>query len=349
MKGYLNNITAQELLKDLIKFDTCKDKENKEIIDYIQNVLEEKGFNIEYKSKCLVMSNKKECRIGFIGHTDTVQSGNDWIYNPLELTEIDGNLYGLGTCDMKGGIAAILKAVIDIDWEKEDYGIKLIFTYDEEIGFGGINEIITSKISIPNDVIIGEPTNNEVLIGSKGLLEFKFEFSGKSAHSSNPDKGENAIEKCISFINNLKYFYKQIKIKEDSRFEIPYTTMNVGKIIGGQSINIVPDRCETYIDFRVISESQRNMILEEIKRLKEIYQFNYIIINDIKPFITKSNYLKTSNFITEASLIESKNRFILGVGPVNPHEANEYITKNSLNKLVKQYKTLIYERTRKKS
>jgi len=114
---------AKEILKELIKYDTFKDKENLEIMKYIQGILEEKGFKLDYRSKCLIMSIKEKCKIGFIGHTDTVQSGNDWKYNPLELTEVDNKLYGLGTCDMKGGIAAILKAVLDIDWNKLKYGL----------------------------------------------------------------------------------------------------------------------------------------------------------------------------------------------------------------------------------
>lgn len=332
---------AKEILKELIKFDTCKDKDNKKIINYIQKILENKGFKIEYKSKCLVMSIKEECKIGFIGHTDTVQSGNDWIYNPLELTEIDNKLYGLGTCDMKGGIAAILKAVLDTDWNKLNYGIKLIFTYDEEIGFEGIKEINRTNIKIPENVIVGEPTNNEMMNGSKGLLEFKVEFEGKSSHSSNPEKGVNAIEKCIKFLDELKRFYDNLKIETDNRFKIPYTTMNIGRIDGGKSINIVPNNCTAYIDFRVISNEHRKRIFEEINRLKEKYQFKYTIINDIKPFITESEVSKTTDFITEASFIQSKNRYILGIGPINPHEANEYITVESLDKLIEQYKQII--------
>lgn len=334
---------AKEILENLVRFNTYKDKENKEIMDYIQKLLIEKGFDLEYKSKCLVMSIKEECKIGFIGHTDTVQSGNDWIYNPLELTEIDNKLYGLGTCDMKGGLAAILKAVLDIDWNKLNYGIKLIFTYDEEIGFEGIKEINDLNIEIPENVIIGEPTNNEIMNGSKGLLELKLEFDGKSAHSSNPEKGINAIEKCIEFLDELKKFYKDLKLDIDNRFTIPYTTMNIGRIEGGKSINIVPNNCETYIDFRVINNKHREKIIEKVKQIKEKYQFNYTIINDIKPFINESNISKTTDFITEASFIQSKNRYILGTGPINAHEANEYITIDSLNLLVKQYKQIINE------
>lgn len=334
---------AKEILENLVRFNTYKDKENREIMDYIQKLLIGKAFDLEYKSKCLVMSIKEECKIGFIGHTDTVQSGNDWIYNPIELTEIDNKLYGLGTCDMKGGLAAILKAVLDIDWNKLNYGIKLIFTYDEEIGFEGIKEINDLNIEIPENVIIGEPTNNEIMNGSKGLLELKLEFDGKSAHSSNPEKGINAIEKCIEFLDELKKFYKDLKLDIDNRFKIPYTTMNLGRIEGGKSINIVPNNCETYIDFRVINNKHREKIIEKVKQLKEKYQFKYTIINDIKPFITESKISKTTDFITEASFIQSKNRYILGTGPINAHEANEYITIDSLNLLVKQYKQIITE------
>ena len=332
---------AKEILRDLIRFDTYKDKKNREIMDYLQNVLEEKGFKTELKTKCLVMTINKKCKLGFIGHTDTVFGGENWLYNPLELTEIDNKLYGLGTCDMKGGIAAILKAVLDTDWDKLNYGIKLIFTYDEEIGFNGIKEINRLNIKIPENVIIGEPTNNKIMNGSKGLLEFKINFKGKSAHSSNPAKGVNAIENCMRFLNELKDFYNILKLETDNRFEIPYTTMNIGKIEGGKSINIVPDNCVTFIDFRIVNNEHRAKIIKEIKRLQIKYKFEYEIINDIKAFITENEQSKTTSFITEGSFIKSKNRYILGVGPMNAHETNEYITKESLDKLVNQYKELI--------
>ena len=132
---------SKEILRNLVQFDTYKDKENEKITNYIQQILEKKGFKTEYKTKCLIMSIKEKYNLGFLGHTDTVQGGSDWIYNPLELIEIDNKLYGLGVCDMKGGIAAILKAVLDTDWNKLNSGIKLFFTYDEEIGFEGIKEI----------------------------------------------------------------------------------------------------------------------------------------------------------------------------------------------------------------
>ena len=90
---------------------------------------------------------------------------------------------------MKGGIAAILDAVSKIDLNKLKYGIKLYFTYDEEIGFCGVYDIVDSKETFPEYMIFGEPTNNEMLVGSKGLLEYELNFIGLKAHSSNPRKG----------------------------------------------------------------------------------------------------------------------------------------------------------------
>ena len=133
---------AKEILKDLISFNTVNDKENTSIINYIENILKNKGFKLENKSKCLVMSIKDGYKLGFLGHTDTVIADSNWKTNPYEMIEENGKLYGLGVCDMKGGLAGILQAVTEIDWEKVNYGMKLYFTYDEEIGFGGIKEIV---------------------------------------------------------------------------------------------------------------------------------------------------------------------------------------------------------------
>ena len=336
-------MSVKSILKDLVEFNTMEDKENTQIINYIENVLKNKGFSVDYKSKCLIMSIKRESHLGFIGHTDTVQTGSDWLVNPFEMKEENGKLYGLGICDMKGGIAAIIQAVLELEWDKLEYGIKLYITYDEEIGFKGIKELIRKKVTFPECMIIGEPTNNKVMNGSKGLLELKIYFVGLSVHSSMPNKGENAIEKCIEFLSELKIFYNELKKEESDNFEIKYTTMNIGKINGGKSINIVPNYCEVLIDFRTIKEIHSDLIINKVNELVLKYNAKYEIINNIKTFINKNEKICSTNFITEASFIDNKKRYILGVGPNNAHKANEYITEESLEKLVIQYKEIIYK------
>lgn len=333
-------MNRNEILKELIRYNTINDKENKDIINYIEQYLKGYGFKTEYKSKCLVMSNSKSCNIGFLGHTDTVSFSDDWTFNPFKLSEQDGKLYGLGTSDMKGSIAAILSVVSQIDFSKYKRGIKLFFTYDEEIGFSGIKELLDKEIEFPKNLIVGEPTNNEIINASKGLLEFKITFKGVSSHSSKPEEGINAIENCIDFINQLKVYYNKLK-KET--YESKYLTMNIGVINGGRSINIVPNNCEIQIDFRTISKKQNEKIIKIINELTNNNAI-YEIINNINPFINNSEKTNMSDFITEASFIESGNKYILGVGPINAHKKDEFITIESLNKLEKQYIEIIKER-----
>lgn len=334
-----------KILKDLISFNTIKDQQNNEIINYIEKYLLYLNFKTEYKGKNLIMSIGKNPKLGFLGHTDTVEYIDGWDSNPFELTNADGKLYGLGTCDMKGGVAAMLQAVAEIDCTKLKYGMKLYFTYDEEIGFGGIYDIVNSKEKFPKVMIFGEPTNNKMLTGSKGLLEYELKFKGIKAHSSNPDKGKSANMNAVKFLSELDKFYEEkIKSFKEESYEVPYTTMNVGLINGGSAKNSVPANCEISIDFRIANKSHISIIKEEIEKLAKKYDCEIDIIESIEPFIDKSELvpeIKTANFITEASFIKCSNRIILGTGPVTAHELNEYITEESYNKLVEQYKELI--------
>lgn len=328
---------AKEILKKLVGFNTIKDKENKEIMDFIENYLKGFGFKTEYKSKCLVMSNSDICEIGFLGHTDTVSCSDDWKYDPFDLTEVDEKLYGLGACDMKGGIAAILSAVEKIDFSKLKKGIRLFFTYDEEIGFKGVNELVEKNTLFPKYMIFGEPTNNQEIKASKGLLEFKINFKGVSSHSSSPEEGVNAIERCVDFIVRLKKFYAKLK---EEKINSKFATMNIGVINGGRSVNIVPNSCELMIDFRTISKKQNKEIIKEIKGLIADDD-SCVIINDIEPFSGSSGNDILSNYITEASFVETEKKCILGAGPNNAHKKDEFITVESLEKLEKQYIYLI--------
>lgn len=335
-------IDVKEILENLVKCNTIADKENNKILDYLEKTLIDLGFKTEIKDKFLIMYNKEDANIGFLGHTDIVEFTEGWKYDKFSLTEIDNKLYGLGVCDMKSGIAAIISAISQIDFSKLNKGIKLYFTYDEEIGFSGIKDVIKYECKFPQKIIVGEPTNNEIIVGSKGLIEYKISFKGIKAHSSTPEKGKNAIMSAISFINELNEFYEE-KIKNlfDYNFEIPYTTMNIGKINGGSAINSVPDSCEFLVDFRTTNKEIEKLINNKINELSQKYMANTQILNKLSAFFNNSSLSsKTCNFITEASFINS-NCIILGAGPVTAHEIDEYITTESLYKLVEQYKELI--------
>jgi len=334
-----------KILKNLVKFNTIKDKENKEIIDYIENVLLEKGLKTKYKGKYLIMSTDKVAKLGFLGHTDTVEYIDRWDTNPFELTKKGNELYGLGTADMKGGIAAMLDAVIETDFSKLKHGIKLYFTYDEEIAFGGINDIVGKNEKFPEIMLFGEPTNNEMLVGSKGLFQPDITFNGVKTHSSTPEKGKSANMNAIKFIYELEEFYnKEIKKDLNNNYEVPYTTMNVGLINGGSAKNSIPANCEISIDFRIIKSEHIDLLKEKMNELSYKYDCKINIFEEIQPFYNELEFInenKTANFLTEASLVKQSKRIILGTGPVTAHEVNEHITVESYKKLVEQYKNII--------
>lgn len=333
-----------QILKDLVKFDTIKDKENTKILDYIELYLKNLGFITEERKKYLVMSYGSNPKLGFIGHSDTVEFINGWNTNPHELTQIGKYLYGLGSCDMKGGIAAFMQAVSEIDLKKIRNGIKICITYDEEIGFGGIKEVVESKIKLPEYLIIGEPTNNEVMTGCKGLFAVRIHTNGIKVHSSTPERGKSANTSMIKLLSELEAFYNE-NIKEDIRniYEIPYTTMNIGLLNGGSAINSVAAQCMSYVDFRTVDENHVELLKNKLDELCKKYDGYYDIDVNVKSFNNDIDFVKdkkTACFMTEASFVEGK-RMILGVGPMTAHEINEHVSIESLSKCVNQYKEII--------
>ena len=269
----------------------------------------------------------------------------NWKTNPNDLVEKDGVLYGLGSCDMKGGIAAFLKAVKEIELSKLKKGIKVYITYDEEIGFNGIKEVVEKEKSYPNYMIFGEPTNNLECTACKGLLAFKIYTEGIKVHSSRTDKGKSANTAMIKLLNELEEYYnEEIKIKETYIYEVPYTTMNIGLLNGGSAINSVSASCYSYVDFRLSFKEHRDLIVKKIEELCNKYDGKYEIDEDILPFDNDVEFINdkySASFMTEASFIEQTKRIILGVGPVTAHEVDEHIEIESLEKLVDQYKEII--------
>ena len=343
-----------EILKDLIKINTINDLENKSMRDYLKNILLPLGFSFEEfgdDNKSVLVAKRGNGNLGFVCHTDTVNSSPFWTYEPFKLT-IDGDrMYGLGVADMKGGIAALINALMEID---NKYPVTIYFTYDEEINFEGMRKLLIRK-EFPDILVFPEPTYNVPALANKGCLEFEVSFVGRSAHSSEPMKGDNAIYKAVSFINELKDYSESIKETKNDLYEIPYTTFNLGKIKGGDAINKVADNCQVSFDFRTIDRKQEKEIKTKINKLAKKYMASVNIINNLSSAMTESNEFKNIimsicdaecmglNYVTEASLIDNKKILILGPGPITAHQSDEYILRDSYDKIIEVYKKIIKE------
>lgn len=344
-----------QILKDLIEINTIKDKDNQKIREYLKQTLLQLNFKITEigeGNKKVLIAKRNESKIGFVCHTDTVNASNNWTYNPHTLTTKKNLMYGLGVSDMKGGIAALLEVLKEIDI---DYPCAIYFTYDEEINFEGIKKLTGELNDFPETLIFPEPTNLTPMIANKGCIEFEVTCFGKSTHSSTPNKGDNAILKIISFIKDLTKYENIIKKEIDSIYEIPYATFNLGIINGGDAINKVLDKCKISFDFRTINNEQNAKIINEVTKICQKYNAKINIINNAPAarnnnslFINKieqicNNRCSSINYLTEASFFKNKNILILGPGPITAHQTDEFISIDSYLATIEIYKEIIKE------
>lgn len=351
--------TAKELLKDIVAINTIADKDNKGMMDYLENFFVSLEFDVkrmkneEVNKEVLIASYGENPAIGFMGHTDTVAVTEGWETDPLQLIEKDGKLYGLGACDMKGGIAAFMSAIANTDLKSLKKGISVYCTYDEEIMFGGIRDLVNAGTKFTDHIIVAEPTDLIPMVGSKGLLEYIFTFNGTTTHSSTPIDGRSSNKNAVRFLNKMMDFEEELRKNHPSPFfGVPYPTMNIGIIDGGTSINKVPDKTTVYLDFRICdSESEYPEIREFVDKALEGVDATYEIINDIPSFSKISKYVedyeeKSGNAakpffgITEGSFFEG-DKVIIGPGPSTAHEANEHITVESLERTEQIYSEMI--------
>lgn len=205
----------------------------------------------------------------------------------------------------------------------------------------------------PKYILIPEPTDLQPVIATKGCMEMKITFYGKSTHSSTPYKGKNAIIEAYKFISELLKFSKELEEEKDEMFSIPYTTINIGKIKGGDAVNKVPDKCIVELDARTIKKEHNEKIEKKIKEILEHYENKYetkinisaSINNDSEMISTLENLStrkrKAENYVTEASFIENSATAILGLGPITAHQCNEFIEIEKLKELVEIYKKII--------
>lgn len=263
------------LTQKLIAFNTINPPGNEyEIARFVGNLLIENGFKVEFfpfeNERLHVIAERglssEEPPIVFTGHFDTVPLGaREWKEDPFGGEIKEGKIYGRGSSDMKGAVAAILVAAIEAFEEGTPKGgIRLILTAAEELGCIGAKDLVATykNLGRARGIIVGEPTANMPAIGHKGGLYLNLTTSGTTAHSSMPHLGDNAIYKVAKAINKIENF--DFKVEEDSLLGFP--TLNVGKVFGGLNINSVPDAAGFTIDARTTTKINHKELIGQLKQ-----------------------------------------------------------------------------------
>jgi len=201
----------KETLADLVRIDSVSARSNAEIIEYLEKRCAAMGFvtkRFPYTDEHglekinLVAVTGNDIELALVGHTDTVPYDPNWP-EATNLTEREGKLYGRGSCDTKGFIAAALTAVETIDRSQLKKSIALIFTADEEIGLLGAKHLAAAKAIHPRYSIVGEPTSLKPIRAGKGYSLAEVVVKGREAHSAYPELGASAIMRAARLIARL--------------------------------------------------------------------------------------------------------------------------------------------------
>lgn len=186
------------------------------------------------------------------GHTDTVPYDESrWNSDPFTLSQKDNKLFGLGSIDMKGFFAFVIEAIKAFEHKDQTAPILILATADEETTMAGAQQIAKHQQLKPDYCVIGEPTDMVPVFTHKGHMSSAIRITGRSGHSSDPERGLNAIEIMHNVMTKLLHLKEELKNKYSiEHFAVPYPTMNLGHIHGGDNANRICGCCELHIDIR---------------------------------------------------------------------------------------------------
>ncbi len=359
--------------RKLISFNTINPPGNEAgAARFVGRFLAENGFAVEYipyeKKRLHVVAEKgisdETPPVVFTGHFDTVPLGaREWSVHPFDGEVKDGKLYGRGSSDMKGGLAAmVIAAVLSFEKRTPEGGVRLVLTAGEELGCHGAKQLVETAKSLgrARGIIVGEPTSNLPAIGHKGGLYLNLTTSGKTAHSSMPHLGDNAIYKAARAILKMEKF--DFEADEDPLLGWP--TINVGKVFGGLNLNSVPDSAGFTIDARTTAKVDHQKLLSKLKTvlgdevsLETLVDLKAVTSNENDPFVqtvyaacgisgATPGFPKALPYLTDGSVLQPAYggvpTVILGPGePEMAHQTDEFCFISKMEEAVTIYKNII--------
>lgn len=299
--------------------------------DYLQSL----GWTVELQK----VSENQSNVIAYLNDTPRVflSTHMDTVPPFIEATEDEEKIYGRGACDAKGIIAAQIMAAERLRKEgNNDLG--LLYTVEEERSSTGAKTANTHPLAAKCKYMInGEPTDNDLAIGSKGTFRLKIHTSGKAAHSAYPEMGDSAIEKLLDILEDVRH----TKFPNDEFFG--ETTVNIGTIGGGVALNVIPPRAEAGLAIRLttkrepIEEALKSVVRDrgEIEVLSCSEPVRMLEIDGFKQ--------KVVRFTTDIPYLTNWGKpLLLGPGSILvAHTKDEFVLKRDLENAVGLYVDLI--------
>jgi acetylornithine deacetylase len=262
---------ATALLRRLVAFPSIAGAGNRGLIAEIAERLDDAGSTVTVCAGTRPDTQVLHAVLGpadapggllLAAHGDVVDvEGQPWSSDPFTLRTEDGRLYGRGTTDMKGFIAATLAATATATARLSSLTAPLhvAISHDEELGCVGVGPLLDlladgDALAAPlAGVVVGEPTELRVVDRHKGKAAFDITVHGRAAHSATPSLGVNAVQGAAHLIVAFEELERELMQEmTDDAFSTPHATVGVGPISGGVALNIVPDRCTLKLETRVL-------------------------------------------------------------------------------------------------
>lgn len=205
----------------------------------------------------------------FAGHIDTVPVGAGWTRDPFGAEVADGRLYGRGSSDMKGGVAGFMVAIRQLAVLRDRWQGTVIahIVPDEEPGGQLGTQVLLKRGLIGGDaVVVAEPSELCVFRAQKGNIFARLAFTGRSAHGSTPQLGDNAINRALRTAARLDQELAP-QLAEREHELVGAATISVGTISGGERTNMVPDACVMTVDRRLIPGERADEAIAELERV----------------------------------------------------------------------------------
>ena len=268
-----------DILARLIGFDTTSSKPNLALMDWVQELLAAAGITAQILPDAsggkanLYATIGPQDRPGVMlsGHTDVVPvDGQVWTRPPFVLTEAEGRYYGRGATDMKGFVASALAAALMAARRPLATPLHLALSYDEEVGCLGVASLIDMLAHAPHlpaMCIVGEPTGMQVATGHKGKIALRAACTGREGHSALAPMALNALHLGADFLGALRRLQDEVAESglRDGDYDVPYTTLHVGKMQGGVQVNIVPNLCTLDFEIRNLAGDDPQALIDRLR------------------------------------------------------------------------------------
>ena len=267
-----------DILARLIGFDTTSSKPNLALMDWVQKLLAAAGITAQILPDAsggkanLYATIGPQDRPGVMlsGHTDVVPvDGQVWTRPPFVLTEAEGRYYGRGATDMKGFVASALAAALMAARRPLATPLHLALSYDEEVGCLGVASLIDMLAHAPHlpaMCIVGEPTGMQVATGHKGKIALRAACTGREGHSALAPMALNALHLGADFLGAVRRLQDEVAESglRDGDYDVPYTTLHVGKMQGGVQVNIVPNLCTLDFEIRNLAGDDPQALIDRL-------------------------------------------------------------------------------------